>query len=457
MEGASTLYRTLTLMEELVEIPEESQNSMLDELLGSFQVDGQLESEGQFSLNPMKALKKLGEFALPRPEAWVLLAVQAAVAAGCQTCEIDVGRTRVDFVLSPAPPIDLHHLVESTLSGNLNLAPELGFLSSLLRICVARSWSLHLFKVTPEEAVGLKLDADALRWEKGEPGEGSALAFSVNRPSDPRVGAEKKELLYQAHLAPLELSLNGQRIDTFDRDHLSSLLGHGREINLSLAASAGSPGFHIPADSPEGLDKQTYEGLALFEARSPKPEVRLNWLRYGVVIKREVVSSGYDVEAHSYIYCDDLETDLSGFDLKQVPLREERRRLGLKLLHDACREAIVNTRAQHEPLSAKRKAIRVAFRNITLSVMGLLTMWWSIGGDGFILTKANWIVFVLATGIKFVGWTLFTTLPVYLFGAFLVRTFIAPPTGLEHTMDDLEILERRLKNLLDQNSPFKHS
>ncbi len=453
MKGRRALVANFAVMEELAEIPEDTQSSVLDALIGSFQSDGQLDSVGEFSLDPMKALKKLGDFALPRPAAWVLLAVQAAVAAGCESCQVDVARHRVDFVLSPARQVDLHQLIEATLAGDLNLAPEMGYLSSLIRVCVARSWALHLFKVTPDEAVGLKLEQNNLSWEKGEKGEGSALAFSISRPYESRAGEEKKELLYQAHMAPLELSLNGKRIDTFDRDHLSSLLGHGREINLAVAASAGTPGFALPKDSPESLGKQHFEGLALFEARSPKPEVRLNWLRHGVVIKRDVISSGYDVEAHSYVYADDLETDLSGFDLQQSPLREERRRLGLKMLHDACREAMTNTRNQHEPLSAKRKAIRVGFRNITLTVMGLLTLWWSIGG-GFVWNKANWVLIVLATAMKFAGWTLFTTLPLYLFGAFLVRTFIAPPTGLEHTLDDLEILERRLNNLRDESNPY---
>lgn len=429
------------------EIPEEPQESQLDALLGDFKADGTVDSEGEFSLDPFKALKKLGDFALPRPAAWVVLGVQAAVASGCESCKIELARRKVSFVLSPAPDIELQELVQATLAGDLSLPPNAACLSSLLRVVVARNWSLQLRKVTASKATGLSLVTDSLTWERADPNpDQDFLAIVVSRPSEPAARDEKRELIENAHAAPLELTLNNNRVDTFNRDHLNKLVGHGRELNLAVAASPSENGFALPADAPDALlaagDK--YEAVALMEGRSPKPQVHLNWLRFGVIIDREEISKGYDVEGHSYVLADDLETDLSGFGLQRSVLKDERRATGLRLLRDACSEALVNTRAQHRPLAASRQAVRSFTAQATGTVLGVACLWWALSGNTVVFSAGNRWLYLLMAFLRVIGFSAFFGVPMFLFSNFLVRTFLAPSTGLEHTLEDLELLEKRL-------------
>ena len=69
----------------------------LNRHLSSAASEGRYVDQGQFYLEPRKALEKLGKFALPEPGFWVLKMVQAAVACGAPEIQFTFLRRRVEI------------------------------------------------------------------------------------------------------------------------------------------------------------------------------------------------------------------------------------------------------------------------------------------------------------------------------------------------------------------------
>ena len=59
--------------------------------------DGQLDSQGQFTLALAQAREKLAKFLLKSPQDYLLKLIQAGVAAGAQRLELKTGANRVLF------------------------------------------------------------------------------------------------------------------------------------------------------------------------------------------------------------------------------------------------------------------------------------------------------------------------------------------------------------------------
>ncbi len=79
----------------------------LQEFLDS-QVEGEVESEGGFTITSDKAIQKLAQLCLENPHDWVLKAVQAAVAAGSHRLSFQQTRAglTVEFFGIEAPSND---------------------------------------------------------------------------------------------------------------------------------------------------------------------------------------------------------------------------------------------------------------------------------------------------------------------------------------------------------------
>ena len=72
----------------------------LQEVLDEFGAEGQWDSQGSFTTLSGKALSKLAAYQLPRPTAWILKLVQAAVAAACLRVRFDPNPNLTDLVVT---------------------------------------------------------------------------------------------------------------------------------------------------------------------------------------------------------------------------------------------------------------------------------------------------------------------------------------------------------------------
>ena len=61
----------------------------MDSILSKYLNDGSLESQGQFTISPLKALEKFGRHAFPRKTAWLTKMLQA-VATGSPSPKMSV-------------------------------------------------------------------------------------------------------------------------------------------------------------------------------------------------------------------------------------------------------------------------------------------------------------------------------------------------------------------------------
>lgn len=69
----------------------------IESLLRAHEAEGQLESQGTFSIDPRAARLKVAQFGLDGPEKGLLRLMQLAVASGCQKIELRMGADTVDI------------------------------------------------------------------------------------------------------------------------------------------------------------------------------------------------------------------------------------------------------------------------------------------------------------------------------------------------------------------------
>ena len=75
----------------------------MEDLLGRYRQEGQVESTGAFTLDPKKAIEKLASFQLPGPHHWILKVVQTLDRSGATFVDISAGVRKVT-VKSDAVP-----------------------------------------------------------------------------------------------------------------------------------------------------------------------------------------------------------------------------------------------------------------------------------------------------------------------------------------------------------------
>lgn len=76
-------------------------HSPLLRFLDSQRGQGQFDSTAEFSISLEAAQRKLGQFSLPRPTAWVLKFVQCAYALQCERLDIRLSEKSVAIVFPP--------------------------------------------------------------------------------------------------------------------------------------------------------------------------------------------------------------------------------------------------------------------------------------------------------------------------------------------------------------------
>lgn len=112
---------------------EPSSPTLLEELLALKTAEGELLGSSSFTLDSLRALRKLSEFQLGQPGLWLVKMVQAAVAAGAPEVRITLGRAEVSVSFRHEQEWEAERLLQLVLSGELPADRALGHLVAGMR------------------------------------------------------------------------------------------------------------------------------------------------------------------------------------------------------------------------------------------------------------------------------------------------------------------------------------
>ena len=271
----------------------------------------ELSEQGEFTIDPHRALELMGDQMLPSKNHALLLWVQSAVLLGAESVQFNIGHLGFSMAFEPqleVPELDLAREILGKGEEGLKL------LSLGVRV-VCRG----IGRVTLENrhfSQSFSKDGAWLESGTGKPG----LTLRVNRFRWD-IGGEVRLLQKSCAWTSIPILVNGKDVRAQlwgdERTHAQGFLDG---VGLSL------PGVSLakhPARVPvENLGKRLVCRAALttnlLGSRS-----RIHWVRRGVTIATEEADLGSDgVEA--VVTADDLTTDLSGFTLSQGEKKEKR-------------------------------------------------------------------------------------------------------------------------------------
>ena len=353
-------------------------NTALHSLLQAEQGGGTLESAGVWTLSNRQALEKLAAYSLPRPHAWILLIVQAAVAARCDLLQIALGPSSVRIRFKPGHPWSSADFQHELLDARRSAEPGLDALKrALWHIGFHRKQPFHLR--LPDAQHALVWDGQQLHQQpRSGPSDWAQLIVShhntgARKPTKVRhVNALlRDELLHYAHAAPIPIQVDGRRLDRlqnapeygsarrrlplglllFDADvpaqpvppaTLPAEPTAAATLPAQPTAAATLPAQPVdPASLPiwSSSDRPTVcalASLAVQQARFPEgswnlePDVhhsRIYWVQHGVIVCEEQVATPPRALALAiYASAEGLETDLSGLHLLLLQPEHRRRR-----------------------------------------------------------------------------------------------------------------------------------
>jgi hypothetical protein len=239
-----------------------------DSYLDQVANEGAYHSSGDFTISLKAAIEKLGASQLPRESAWVLKVVQAGVALGSTAIDVKQGSMVTSFALAQPGALDLDVLQEAVLSTDFSGAAAPRHLAVALRaVGFGLRRPFRLSVANPERTESLAWDGEELRRETrdGDPSSAGVLLLEVEfgkggrgrlfGSSSPAVRAaisESAELVEQASVCPVPLTLDGRRLDLLGFPSIQKSLPRqgAREALLCLAWSApateGNPGLRLP-------------------------------------------------------------------------------------------------------------------------------------------------------------------------------------------------------------------
>lgn len=351
----------------------------LESLLRSAGSEGEFDSEGQFTIDGRAAMAKLAAFQLPRPTAWVLKLCQAAVAGGAQKLLVRQTKEVTVFEWEPAVAVSYEELRAALASHQPADNLVIRHLAAGLRAVGMgqdRSFAARFTDGTQEALFQCQARAMLLKvTESREPI--FTVAIGVQHAND-KVGFfrkfsqttldEAQELAWGCQACPIEVRLDGLRLDTLaardEKDWSSKTRIDLAVIWRPLLPDALLPPISLPAGLEVGplgwrptdrfTDKRTFEidgpeqrhelcfiarlsyvfkvtnvgtskgsSFAFETYRGPS---YANWVCDGVVVARkELALSHSSVRLDLFLSGQGLDTDISGLLLTEGP--EYRRRL----------------------------------------------------------------------------------------------------------------------------------
>lgn len=406
----------------------------LDQFLQDLGEDGVLESEGEFSLEFHKAVQKIGQFSLPRPAAWILLIVQAAVAGGCEGCDFALKNVSAQATMAPDPRLDLEKLAHLVWKGT-NPNPAEAAMALLLKVALSRGWTVEL----GSGGFGLRVSPEGIEWlaDQVDSGKLCLTIAGLNGHCD-----EYRELLDNARFAPLRLTVDGTDLPTLDSG-LRSIRKSRGEIALSVSAKGKyfgrflSDGPHFHAD-PDELN-----AVVFVRGNCSGKPTRIHWIQHGVVIDSETLYQFKHVYAEVSIEASDLPTDITGFRLRETDLVTQRRGLAIELLHTAVYHACQGVVDRHNSAVILVKQMRRFCASISLSAIVTLALVWGYLGAVSSGPAEKSFLFLFLWFCRSVL-ILFAGLPFHYLLTNFCCLYLADKTGLEDILHDLSELVKRL-------------
>ena len=279
-------------------------DSMLEEILKGQRAEGTWESEGVFTAIASKALSKLAAYQLPRPSAWVLKMVQAAVVASCTSLRIDTDADSAILTLSfyggELANVEQLARVWTSPTATVSLAQK-HLLVGLRAVSVSQKRKVALFSVdTRGSQKSLVWDGQKLSSVTGQGSLHSNDPLLVISVSDPRIvyywERELSELRSFAVTCPIPLSVERETIGLFGMEEFVLLrkpLLTERTSNHQSDAMAWTLYRH----------NLTARGV-------------ISWVQHGVVCQEEEFGDKDVWQLRLFLNADHLDTDMTGLHLR---------------------------------------------------------------------------------------------------------------------------------------------
>lgn len=303
---------------------------------------GDYDSTGHFELAGAKALEKLSQFAVGRPEHWLLKMVQAGVAGGA--CEVQVRQNSLwtevglDLPKTPTPA----ELKSALLNPEVSTEPYLAELTTGLR------------SLLPGHRFEILWRLERLVWYQGQFTHSEAasrskepFAIRVFYPgwasmSRAKSQGEQSRLLQQrAVFCSIPVLLDGRQISVRDRRPRSNSTDHGYGSPWNLASGYFGPDATLaePEVASSNLFRDATRSSQSFmfwprpdpcvgsfglfarqnsQGESGQDRFQLLWTRHGVVCAQRTVSTKAGLGGFLQISGDHLRSDLSGLSLKVI-------------------------------------------------------------------------------------------------------------------------------------------
>ncbi|MCA9776424.1 MAG: hypothetical protein KC800_06905 [Candidatus Eremiobacteraeota bacterium] len=335
---------------------------------------GRLDSEGSFTISGDAALGKLANFQLPRKSAWILKIVQAAVTAEAAALSISQSNETTTFVFYPEMEFGVDELKEALLSPGLVGPRPVQHLAVGLRAVGfgdGRAFTLALDRQGVRTYFGWNGKELAQRAEALPPEAPPRLTLGVAFPPEDmgrslgglakgkgRATEEYQEIVSNGEVCPIPLLFDGRRIDTMQAPHPDETLGNTATLSVGwtpYSEADGVPPLDLPKGMPErsttwrptdkftdsrvfffdGDLKQTHTKCIVklrygykveshrskhrsFKFQSLKRRSFYAWVKDGVICHREVSKIPVTpISFEVYLSADGLQTDLTGFQIKE--------------------------------------------------------------------------------------------------------------------------------------------
>ncbi len=369
------------------------QPSELELFLRSQTTQGQVDSQGEFTVSLQKALGKLAEFALPFSGAWAVKIIQGLVATGTDLpIRVDLLATEIGFYFlkpdfslrefadqfatpEPASKPSLRHLL--TGLWNVALKERWGFQLALADSTTTLIWDGHdLHRVESSRQRDCACLTLAPLQQKSKLSWVAGVAMSGHRNAELLM-----TLAQRCYLCPVPLTVDGRRLDSLQRSPHNGW-GDGTFPFTVSFAEADLPRLRIPPGTFSGppipLEHGTKglleeEGLGwkrigqrrmseiAVEEESPLPFIlcanmkrgsgtrteewvettgysTLSWVVDGAVIAQErLFERRLHVSLGCFVSAEGLETDLTTLNLLESAERQRRFSEAALNLHSALR------------------------------------------------------------------------------------------------------------------------
>ncbi|MGE0489949.1 MAG: hypothetical protein AB7S38_12155 [Vulcanimicrobiota bacterium] len=208
---------------------------------------GPAESSGAFTIDAEGALAKLSGHQLAERGMWLVKMVQAAVAGGAPSIQIDLSSHDIEVRFLASDRLKADHILDMMTTGQLPSSRWQRHLLVALRAAYGQNPNLMAWSAPGGGSIRLA----GKQFERGDQSDPNLYSFLVRAPLRWLRGADEYELLCRrCWLCPVPLLVNGQRTNTTFPPHLPI---KGDNIYLATAALvSGGDSFEADLSPPQG-------------------------------------------------------------------------------------------------------------------------------------------------------------------------------------------------------------